>query len=146
MKVGDILLIAHSISDKVHTTTPTANVESISKTIANKGIGALPVVSEGKLVGIISERDIVTKVVAKGLKPRHTLVHDIMTPNPTIIFFNYSLEDCLDLMEKGRFRHLPVVDKNRLVGMISIRDVLVALLKEKVDLTAHYERYLIANH
>lgn len=145
MIVADMLRIAHSVSARVHTTTPYANTQSISKTLKGKGIGALPVISEGKLVGIISERDIVTKVVAEGLNPQHTLVVDIMTPNPIFVSLNHSLEECRELMENGKFRHLPVLDNNKLVGMISVRDILVALIKNEEDLRYHYETYIYSN-
>ena len=145
MKVKDMLRIAHSINDKVYTTSPHTNITSISKTLKEKGVGALPVVSDGILVGIVSERDIACKVVAEDMKPLYTLVCDVMTPNPTFVSLEENLEDCLDLMETGKFRHLPVLDQQKLVGMISIRDILIALLKEKDDLTSHYERYFIAN-
>lgn len=145
MNVSDMLRIAHSVNAKVYTTSPHTNIESVSKTLKNKGVGALPVVSEGKLVGIISERDIVTRVVADGLKPQHTLVVDIMTPNPTFVTLNQDLEKCRKLMEDGKFRHLPVIDKYKLVGMISVRDILVALIKNENDLRLHYENYIYAN-
>ncbi len=145
MNVGQMLRIAHSVSDKIHTTTPTANIESVSKTLKRKGVGALPVLSEGRLIGIISERDIVTRVVAEGLKPQHTLVTDVMTVNPTFVSLNHSLEECRNLMENGKFRHLPVLDNNKLVGMISVRDILVALIKSEADLRLHYEDYIFAN-
>ena len=146
MKVSDMLLIAHSFSDKVYTTTSQANIESVSKTMDEKNIGALPVLSDGHLVGIISERDIVRKVVAKGQNPLYTLVFDIMTPNPTYATPENTLEECRIMMEEGRFRHLPVLKNNKLIGMISVRDVLVALIKEKDDLADHFQRYLVANH
>lgn len=145
MKVSDMLRIAHSVSAKIHTTTPYANIESVSKTLKSKGVGALPVINEGKLVGIISERDIVTKVVATNSNPTHSLVFDIMTTNPIAVNPGDDLEHCLDLMEKGRFRHLPVLDNKKLVGMISIRDILVALLREKADLLKHFESYIYSN-
>ncbi len=145
MKVKDMLLVAHSISDKVYTTTPFANIESVSKTLTDKGVGALPVVRDGKLVGIISERDIVTKVVAKRLSPQHTTVMEVMTPNPSVVFLSYDLEECLDMMERGKFRHLPVIDNYKLIGMISIRDILVALVKEKENLAEHFQRFIVAN-
>ena len=145
MKVSDMLHIAHSVNDKIHTTPPTANIQSVSKTIKSKNIGALPVISVGKLVGIISERDIVTKVVAEGLNPLHTLVVDIMTTNPKFAKLDDDLQQCLDQMEQGKFRHLPVIDNGKLVGMISIRDVTVALLRESNSLNDHYQRFFIAN-
>lgn len=146
MLVKDMLLIAHSVSDKVHTARPTANTKSVSQTLKNKGVGALPVLADGKLVGIISERDIVTKVVAEELNPQHTLVLEVMTLNPITVFPEYDLEECLDLMEKGKFRHLPVLDQDhKLIGMISIRDILVALLREKADLLNHFESYIYSN-
>ncbi len=145
MLVKDMLRIAHSINDRVFTTSPFANIESVSKTLKNKGVGALPVISNGKLVGIISERDIITKVVATGSNPSHTLVTDTMTPNPTFVTPKDNLEHCLDLMEEGRFRHLPVIDDGKLTGMISVRDILVALLREKADLLNHFESFLYSN-
>lgn len=152
MKVSDMLRIAHSVSAKIHTTTPYANIESVSNTLKRRGVGALPVLTEGILIGIISERDIVTRVVAEGLNPKHTLVVDVMTPSPVFVSPNHNLEECRNLMENGKFRHLPVLDVNGLVGMISIRDILVALIKKEEDLRrdeetlrSHYESYIYAN-
>ncbi|OGD84141.1 hypothetical protein A2572_03220 [Candidatus Collierbacteria bacterium RIFOXYD1_FULL_40_9] len=140
-----MLRIAHSVSEKVHTVNHSTSVEEAAKKIAEKRIGALPVLKDGHLVGIISERDIATKLVAQGLNPKNTKVSQIMTPNPTIVFPSYDLEVCLDLMERGHFRHLPVIDDYKLIGMISIRDILVALHKEKDDLLIHFENYIFAN-
>ncbi len=142
MNVGQMLRIAHSVSDKVHTVNHSTTVEDVSKKLDEKRIGALPVLKDGYLVGIISERDITTRLVAKGLDPKTTKVSQIMTPNPTVAFPNYTLEKCHQMMEKGHFRHLPVFEDNRLIGMISIRDILVALLHEKANLLVHFQEYI----
>lgn len=142
MNVGKMLRIAHSVSDKVHTVNHTTTVEDVAKKLDEKRIGALPVLKDGYLVGIISERDIATRLVAKGLDPKKTKASQIMTKNPTVAFPNYSLEECHQMMERGHFRHLPVFENNRLIGMISIRDILVALLHEKANLLAHFQDYI----
>ena len=142
MNVGQMLRIAHSVSDKVHTVNHSTTIEEVAKKLSEKRIGALPVLKDGILVGIISERDIAIRLVAEGLDPRKTKVSRIMTPNPTVAFPNYSLEECHQMMERGHFRHLPVFENNRLIGMISIRDILVALLHEKANLLAHFQDYI----
>lgn len=152
MNVGQMLLIAHSVSDKVHTVNHTTPVVDVAKKLDEKRIGALLVLKDGYLVGIISERDIATRLVAKGLDPKKTKASQIMTPNPTVAFPNYTLEKCHQMMERGHFRHMPVFENNRLIGMISIRDILVALIKQETDLRRneeilreHFENYIYTN-
>lgn len=145
MKVSDMLRIAHSVTDKVHTVNYATNVQDLAQSLSSKRIGALPVLQEGKLVGIVSERDIATKVTAHGLDPKKVTAFHIMSANPITVTSDNDLDHCLDLMEIGHFRHLPVVDNGKIMGMISIRDILVALLREKEDLLNHFESYLYSN-
>ncbi len=81
MNVGQMLRIAHSVSDKVHTVNHSTTIEEVAKKLSEKRIGALPVLKDGILVGIISERDIAIRLVAEGSDPRKTKVSRIMTPN-----------------------------------------------------------------
>lgn len=145
MNVAQMLRIAHSVNDKVYTVNHRTDIQSVAQSMDKRKVGAFPVLREGKLVGIISERDITTRVVARGLNPQKTLTFFVMTSNPITVTPNDDLETCLDLMEAGHFRHLPVLDEGKLVGMISIRDILVALLREKGELINHFQNYLFSN-
>ena len=145
MNVAQMLRIAHSVNDKVFTVNYKTDIQSVAQSMDKRKVGAFPVLREGELIGIISERDIATKVVANGLDPKKTTVLSIMTHNPTTVTPDNDLETCLDLMESGHFRHLPVLDEGKLVGMISIRDILVALLREKGELINHFQNYLFSN-
>jgi CBS domain-containing protein len=86
-------------------------------------IGAIPIVEEGRLIGIFTERDVVARVVAPGLDPNATPLVSVMTHAPETLTPTASVRDALELMKEGHFRHLPVLDDDRLVGIVSIRDL-----------------------
>ncbi len=88
-------------------------------------IGALPVMRDGELAGIISERDIMNRVVAVGRTPGTTVVSEVMTANPRAVAADESIEECLFIMREFGFRHLPIVDGKELKGLVSLRDVLM---------------------
>jgi CBS domain-containing protein len=88
-------------------------------------IGALPVLRDGKLAGIISERDIMNRVVAVGRMPGHTAVSEVMTANPRAVNADETVEECLFIMREFGFRHLPIVDGTELKGLVSLRDILM---------------------
>ncbi len=88
-------------------------------------IGALPVLRNGELVGIFSERDVMNRVVAAARTPGTTRVSEVMTPNPRGVDVNESVEECLFLMKEFGFRHLPIVSGKQLKGLVSLRDILV---------------------
>ncbi len=110
-------------------------VLNVAKFMAEKNIGAVPVLSEdGKLIGIFSERDILKRVVAKGLNPAEIKVDDVMTRELMLALDEESYEECLAKMKKAGIRHLPVVDKeNNLLGVVSIRDLMDISLDEKME-------------
>ena len=104
---------------------PNATVREVCQLLAKEKIGALVVVHEGKLVGIISERDIVGRVVARGRDPQTTPVSEVMTTSVKTVKEGTSNRQALELMHEGRFRHLPLVDDaGQVLGMISVRDLL----------------------
>jgi len=88
-------------------------------------LGAVPVMRDGGLVGILSERDIMNRVVAVGRTPGTTAISEVMTPNPRAVAADESIDECLFIMREFGFRHLPIVDGRDVKGLVSLRDVLM---------------------
>ena len=116
---------------QVFTVEDTASVLSAAQQMKQHNIGALPVIRGGKLVGIFSERDLMKRVVAEQRDPANTKVGDVMTQNPRVVGPNESFETCLKMMKEHGFRHVPVSDGGKLMGLVSLRDVLLRDLEEK---------------
>ena len=121
---------------------PTATVFEALELLAEHNIGATVVIEEGNLVGIVSERDYARKVILAGMSSRETLVRDIMTPNPSTISIDQTVDDCMKIMTEGGFRHLPVLDDGELAGVVSIVDVVRAVMHNQASLIADLERYI----
>ena len=107
----------------VYSISPDATVYDALKLMAEKEIGALVVVEDEKMVGIMSERDYARKVILKGKASKETLVREIMTSEVIHTSPDEKVRKCLSLMTKHRFRHIPVLEGDRLVGILSIEDV-----------------------
>ena len=120
MRVKKLL---ESKGSEVYTISPDATVFEALQIMAEKEIGALVVVENDKMVGILSERDYARKVILKGKNSNETLVKDIMTTHVIHANPDKKIGKCLSLMTKNRFRHLPVLEGDQLVGIISIEDV-----------------------
>lgn len=103
------------------------------RAMVERNIGAVPVLHNGKVVGIFSERDLMRRVVAEGRDPRATCMAEVMTDDPLTISTNEDLENCTALMRRHGFRHLPVCHEGHLVGIVSLRDILLHDLNEKDD-------------
>ena len=110
---------------KLYSVEITRTVLESARFMMEHNIGAVPVLRNGELAGILSERDIMNRVVAVGRTPGTTAVSEVMTANPRAVPADESLEECLFIMREFGFRHLPVVDEKRLVGLVSLRDVLM---------------------
>lgn len=111
--------------------------------MAEKGVGALLVMQEGALLGIVSERDYARKVILQGRSSRDTPVADIMTPAPLYTVGPSSrARDCMRLMTEKRVRHLPVVEGERVIGMLSIGDLVRVIIEEQREEIVQLKQYI----
>jgi CBS domain-containing protein len=117
-------------------------VHETAMTMAEKNVGALPVVEGERLVGLFSERDVITRVIAKGLNPASTLLQDVMTKNLVVATAEEDISACLVKMQQAHCRHLPVVSGERLVGFISLRDLLQKDLSQKTEDLEYLKNYM----
>ncbi len=112
------------------------------KLMAEKNIGAVLVVDNDELTGIFSERDYARKIVLKGRHSDDTLVRDVMTPNVITIEPEQRLEDCMQIMSDKHIRHLPVMESGKLIGIISINDVVTAIMRDQKTRIDSLESYI----
>lgn len=115
------------------------------KLMAEKRIGAVLVTEGGKIVGIYTERDYVQKGELQGRKAETTLLREVMTAGMYTVTTDTSVEQCMALMEAHHIRHLPVVEKDQLVGIVSIRDVMTAVLENRESEIKGLENYIMAS-
>jgi CBS domain-containing protein len=116
---------------ETYTVEGSQSVFDVARFMVERNIGAVPVLERGKLVGIFSERDIMKRVLVEGKDPRKEKVADVMTPNPLVVTADESFEKCMMLMKQHGFRHLPIVEEQKLVGLLSLRDLLLHEVNEK---------------
>jgi CBS domain-containing protein len=122
--------------------TPHASVYEALKLMSDKNVGALPVVEAGKLVGIISERDYARKVILKGKSSLETPVKEIMTEEVIPVHPDQSMEECMMLITNKRIRHLPILENDHLVGIISIGDVLKEIISDQKTFIQSLQDYI----
>ena len=137
--VRDILRAKGS---EIWSVSPDATVFSALELMAEKNVGALVVLHGGKLAGIFSERDYARKVILKGKASKDTSVEEIMTSEVTTVFPWQSVDECMALMTDKRVRHLPVFEEENLVGLISIGDVVKAVISEREFTIRQLENYI----
>lgn len=121
---------------------PDSSVYEAIEMMADKGIGALLVVKDDELVGIVSERDYARKVILKGRSSKGTPVKDIMTKRVLFVPPDRSLDECMALMSEKRIRHLPVMEDERLIGVFSSGDVIKAIISEQEYIIEQLESYI----
>ena len=110
---------------RVYSVDANHTVLEAARYMMEHSVGAVPVLRNGDLTGILSERDIMNRVVAVGRTPGTTAVSEVMTANPRAVAADESIEECLFIMREFGFRHLPIVDGKQLKGLVSLRDVLM---------------------
>lgn len=125
-----------------HAIGPEATAYDALEIMAEKNIGALPVVEQGKLLGVFSERDYARKVILKGKSSKSTTVREIMSGNPITVSLSASLRDCMVLMTDNRIRHLPVLEGETLLGLVSIGDVVNMIISEQASTIEELQEYI----
>ena len=129
-------------SNILFSVAPTDSVQTAIALMAEKQIGALLVLRDGKLVGIVSERDYARKVFLKGRSSPQTTVAEIMSSPVIAVSPEHSVGDCMHIITEHRIRHLPVLENEKLVGMISIGDLVNAMLFSQRETIRHLEAYI----
>lgn len=138
-KVRDILRNKGAV---IFSVEQTATVYEAIELMCEKNIGGLLIVENGKLAGIFTERDYARKLILKGKSSKDTLIRELMTINPVSVTPASSIEDCMTIMTDKRIRHLPVVESDILIGMISIGDVVRFMIEEQKSIIEHLENYI----
>ena len=139
---GQIREILTSKGGTAWSVTPNSTVFQSIQMMADKNIGALLVVEDGKLIGIISERDYTRKVALKGRSSKETSVRDILSGNPVLVTPDHTVEECMKLMTEHRIRHLPVLEGGKILGVISIGDLVNQIISEQNNTIQQLETYI----
>ena len=127
---------------EIHTIGPDASVFAALKLMAEKDVGALVVTEGGRLAGIISERDYARKVILLGKSSHELAVREIMTAKVVTVHPGQTVEDCMGIMTARRVRHLPVVEGERLIGVLSIGDLVKEVIAEQEQTIKQLESYI----
>jgi CBS domain-containing protein len=144
MRVFDhVSMLLRQKGSAIFSVTSTSSVYSAVEALAENGVGALLVIDDGQLVGVISERDYARKIILQGKSSKETMVREIMTPSPITIRCDTSVEEAMRIMTDHRIRHLPVLDSaGRLAGVVSIGDLVRSIMTSQDAAIAHLEHYI----
>jgi CBS domain-containing protein len=138
-------ILAHKGS-AVWSIAPNATVFDAIQLMADKNVGALPVMENGRLAGIISERDYTRKVILKGKSSKETPVRDIMTQELVTAGEGDSVTECLRVMTEKRIRHLPVMEGSKMIGLVSIGDLVRRIISAQTATIDNLEKYITGDY
>jgi CBS domain-containing protein len=143
MKVHQIL--SGKAIDTIWSVLPESTVYDALEIMESKNIGAVLVIERGELVGIFSERDYARKGILRGRASKDTLIRDVMTSKVITVDTEQQIQECMEIMSERHIRHLPVTRDARLVGIISINDIVTAIIREQRVHIRSLESYISGN-
>ena len=134
--------ILQSKKQSIISVNPKNTVYEALEVMVQKNVGSILVMDEDKFAGIFTERDYARKLILQGKSSKETLIGEIMTLNPVTITPDFSIEDCMHLMTDKFIRHLPVIENNKLIGIISIGDLVKSIIEEQKFIIDNLEHYI----
>ena len=141
-----IAQLLNTKGDQIWSVEPKATIFEALEIMSEKEIGALLVMEDGKLMGIFSERDYARKVILKGKSSKETPVGELMTKKVFYIDSQNTINDCMAMMTAKRIRHVPVIEDNQVVGIVTIGDVVNQIISEQEVTINHLENYITGSH
>ncbi len=140
--MGKVREILKSKGGAVFSVEPHITVYQAIEQMCERNIGGLLIVEHEKLVGIFTERDYARKLILKGKSSKETKISELMTSNPITVTPHSTIDECMNIMTEKRIRHLPVVEGDKLVGVISIGDVVRQIIIDQKSIIEHLENYI----
>jgi CBS domain-containing protein len=143
---GTVGLVLRRKGSEIWSVTPDQTVYEAVQRMADKSVGALLVILAGRLEGIISERDYARNVILKGRSSKTTLVKEIMTSPVIFVASDQSVDECMDIMTKNRIRHLPIMENEKILGVISIGDLVKWVVSDQEETIEHLQNYITSRY
>lgn len=140
--MGKVSNILRAKGDIIYTVTPDTIVLEALQIMFEKNVSALVVLEDERLAGIFTERDYARKMILQGKSSKDTLISEVMTEDLITVSPDYAIDDCMRLMTNRFIRHLPVVENDRLIGIISIGDVVKYIIEEQQFIIVNMEHYI----
>ena len=141
IKIEDFLNL--NKNRQIYTISKDQSVRQALILMSEKNIGAIIIVDNNDFpIGIFSERDYARKVILKGKSSKDTLLDEVMTKELITITRNYKIDQCMEIMSEKKIRHLPILEDKKILGVISIGDVLKIMIKEQKDLINHLQKFI----
>lgn len=140
--MGKVRNIIKTKGNAIFSVASTVTVYQALEVMFEKNIGALLVIDDGKFVGLFTERDYARKLILKGKSSKETIISEIMTERPVTVTCDTTIDECMRTMTERKTRHLPVMEDNKLVGLISQGDVVKYIIEEQKFIIENLEQYI----